>query len=100
MHLPTVFHSRVRAVQTQTALMVVLLVVILAVTSTLTYNAQSTARTQRELVDEFVIANANFAAARYVEQIRANILSMHKALYGEVSKTTPWELPPDFPIVS
>ena len=84
MQLPTAFLSRLREVRTQTALMVVLLVGIFAVSGVLTYQAQNSMRRHQNAVAKLLVSHANFAAANYSEVIRLRVTSLHKMLFPAV----------------
>jgi signal transduction histidine kinase len=78
--------SRFRRPHTQSALLVLLLVVMLSVTGILTYQAQSEARRHQKTFERAVKINATFAAEQYRELFRKRVLSilwgLHSAANG------------------
>jgi signal transduction histidine kinase len=100
MQLPTAFLSRLRDVRTQTALMVVLLVGIFAVTGFLTYQAQQSRNRHQKAIANILVSHANFASANYAEVTRTRVTSMHKLLYPSVVNDTAERLATNHPTVS
>src|SRR5687767_4010922 len=100
MQLPTAILNRLRDVRTQTALMVVLLISIFAVTGVLTYQAQISARKHQRAVAKILVSHANFAAAGYKEVVRSRVMALQRNLFTSVVNDMSAALAANYPTVS
>lgn len=77
--------SRPRSGRTQSAVLVLLLLVTLAITAVLTHQAQGAAKAHREAIETMLREYASFAAERYVQ---ASSEAAYSMIYGSLAAQT------------